>query len=166
MKQATKEMKAREGFLLNEAVQKLKSFGVDATPRQLRHWDRMGLLRPVKDDSGYRRFSYDEIDKAVFVFILNRMFGFSLERIRGFLVCLHSEAALKELLAKDVLQLMSKYRDSQGKERWCLKRELRDELDCIGEALNRIKTGIQKFDEMFKTAKGSLYNAAIKHKPG
>ena len=57
-------------------------FGVNSDT--VRHYVRIGLVQPLKDDSGYHRFA--EADLKVLGFVLNaRELGFTLEDIRQLL---------------------------------------------------------------------------------
>jgi len=151
-----------EALLLHETVRKLGKMGFDITPRQLRHWDRFGLLKPFIDESKYRRYNYDDIDKAVVIFILNKVLKISLPRIKNILVCMKSEKELQELLAKNPLSFMTKRRNANGKEEWYLKRELSDDIRGIDSSLNKFKEGLGIFEKVFNEAQTRFYKELLK----
>ncbi|MDD5005065.1 MAG: MerR family transcriptional regulator [Candidatus Omnitrophica bacterium] len=150
----TKAAKIRndEGLLLNEFSRKLRERGIDVTPRQLRHWDASGLLKPFIDESKYRRYSYDDIDQAIFIFVLNKVLKFKLPRIRNILNCMKPEQKLQEMLNKNPVSLMSKYRNAKGEEGWYLKREMRDDIKDIQNSLKNFKESMEKFETMLEDA--------------
>ncbi len=150
-------------FLLNEAVRKLNDLGLDITARQLRHWDKEGLLQVQTDESHYRRFTYDDIDKAIFIFVLSKVLRISLSRIKNILVCFRSEKEIQEILHRDTLALMSKYRHGDGRERWYLKRELRDDVDAIETSLKKFKDVLRRFDELYHAGKLRLYKETVRY---
>lgn len=157
----TKEPISSDGWLLNETVRKLNDLGVLATPRQIRLWDN--LVNPAKDVSRYRKFTYEDINKIVFIFVINKILKISLPRIKNIMVCLGSEQELQVLLQKNPLTLMSKYRDENGKERWYLKRELRDDLEYIQDSLKKFDEGLKRFREVFSESKGRFYKEALRY---
>ena len=57
-------------------------FGLE-TP-VLRHWEDVGLLSPVRDASGYRRYGPDDLVRVA-VIARNKAAGMSLEQIRALL---------------------------------------------------------------------------------
>jgi DNA-binding transcriptional MerR regulator len=66
------------------------------TPKAVRHYDRIGLLRPaVVDDAGYRWYSPDQVGSARRVAVL-RSVDVPLDEVRR---CLDNDAVLAEVLA-------------------------------------------------------------------
>lgn len=151
-----------DGLLLNEMVRKLNDLGLDVTPRQLRHWDR-NLLHADIDGSGYRRFNYDAVDKAISTFVLNKVLRISLSRIKNILAFMKSESELQEMLRKDPLSLLAKYKHDDGRERWYVKRELRDDIEAIEASLKKFKEAWKRFDEIYHTSKQRFYKEALKY---
>lgn len=157
----TKEPLPEDGLLLNEAIRKLKELGIEATPRQLRLWD--SLVTPSHDGSNYRRFSYEDLDKAVFVFVLNKVLKISMDRIRSILVILKSEPELQRILETNPLAIMAKYRDADGKESWRIKRELRDDIMTLKDSLRKFQAGLERFEEVFRDAATRFHQQALQY---
>jgi len=147
-KKKNNSSEAAQGLLVNEAIRRLRALGIEATPRQMRLWDP--LVAPSYDGSNYRRFTNDDLDKAVFIFILNRVLKIPMERIRDILVILKSDSELSEILEKTPEEIMTRERDLQGKESWRLKRELRDGLVALKDSLHKFKAGLDRFEELFQ----------------
>lgn len=57
-------------------------FGLDT--HVLRHWEDVGLLTPVRDSAGRRRFGESDVTRVA-VIVRNKAAGMSLERIRALL---------------------------------------------------------------------------------
>lgn len=75
------------------------------TPKAVRHYDRIGLLRPaVVDTAGYRWYSPDQVATARRVAVL-RSVDVPIDEIRR---CLHDGAALADVLARQRQRLESR----------------------------------------------------------
>jgi len=75
------------------------------TPKAVRHYDRIGLLRPAEvDASGYRWYSLGQVDTARRVAVL-RSVDVPIDEIRR---CLDDDAALADVLARQRHRLESR----------------------------------------------------------
>lgn len=100
--------------------------------RMLRHYDEIGLLKPLDVDkfTGYRFYSADQIPKVNRINVLKEM-GFSLFEISGFMD--------KEMDSKQVVSLLNNK-----------KREISSAIEKENEKLLRVETLIKFIDkEMF-----------------
>lgn len=89
------------------------------SPRMLRHYDEIGLLRPERVDpaSGYRFYSVHQLDRLHRVVAL-RDIGFGLEQIRQIL---NEDISVEEL--RGMLRLrQAQIEQSVGEEQECLRR--------------------------------------------
>lgn len=150
-------------FLLNEVIHELNNMGFEITPRQLRHWEKMELYELPKDSSGYRRLSYEDIQRIIFIAGL-RMLGISLPRIKDMLIFMAPKEKLLEMLKKDPSTFISKQRDAQGKVEWYPRPELHDKLKNIDNSLKRTKDGLKKFEELVAQAEVNFFQAVLKYR--
>lgn len=57
--------------------------------RMLRYYEGVGLLHPTRTETGYRRFTMEDIDVVKHIITLNRA-GFTLPAVLGLLNCVRS----------------------------------------------------------------------------
>jgi len=99
------------------------------TPKTLRHYDRIGLLKPerVDDWTGYRYYSGQQLPQISRILKLKSL-GFSLEQIR---IILHGSGQISKLL---------------------LKQE-----ECLKEQLHKTETQIEKLREYLQQIEGEKH---------
>lgn len=80
--------------------------------RMLRHYESVGLLRPRRTASGYRRFTLEDIDTVKRILTLNRA-GFTLPVVRSLLNCVESGTepceALKVKVREQLAQIDNQF---------------------------------------------------------
>ena len=159
----TKRKLSHEEQLPKEVIRHFRNKGYDLSGRQLRHWDKFGLLHPFKDESGYRRFTSLDIDQITLILGLKGL-GISLPRIKKILAWILPNDDLIGIMKKNPLSLIAKYKDVQGKEEWYPKREIRDEIEEIKESIKKSKETIKRFEEVFGGASTNLYKAILRYR--
>lgn len=75
-------------------------------PKTIRYYEEIGLIRPVRDTNGYRRFRDSDIHKLAFL-ARARSLGFSIDECRALLDLYtdhHRASAAVKAIARDHLQ--------------------------------------------------------------
>lgn len=91
--------------------------------RMLRYYEEAGLLIPERTETGYRRYTVDDVSRVERILVLNRA-GFTLPTIIGLLNCVNSGTALCDTLKnkiQDQLQEIERQFDDLKKSRALLQ---------------------------------------------
>lgn len=107
-------------------ISRLYGIGVDS----LRYYEKIGLLKPQRSESGYRHYSIQEIWKLNVIRDLREL-NFSMEQIGRYLGS-HSISSTLELLSEEQQAVEDKIKELEK-----LKRNVEKRMDSIREAVNR-----------------------------
>ena len=70
---------------IGQVLNRLSADFPDLTPSKLRFLEEQGLVQPRRTESGYRKFSEDDIQRLRFILSLQRDHYLPLKVIRGYL---------------------------------------------------------------------------------